>query len=114
MMRPCGSACRSLVRIFVRLAVTCGTDLVRQDVKLAKVGRVMHPSASLAPMSMVTSDTRALCARRNVTAAASCEPPGYEQMPPLIMVTVVSPGQPSLTRRRPGWPLRSAAESWSA
>src|SRR5215831_7701644 len=110
MMVPFGSAFRSLVRIVVRWVVTCGTDLVRQDAKFVREGRVMHPSASLAPMSMVTSDTRARCARRNVTAAASCDPPGYEQRPPLIMVTVVSPGQPSLTRRRPGRLLRSAAE----
>ena len=80
-----------------------------QDAKLPKESRVTHPSASLAPMSIVTSDTRARWACRKLTAAASCDPPRYAQMPPFIMVAVVSPGQPSLTSRRPGWLRRSVA-----
>ena len=69
---------------------------------------------SFAPMSIVMNATWFLWARRNDTASSSCEPCRYEQMPPLIRVVVVSPGQPSLTSDSFGECWRAIASSCSA
>src|SRR6266567_1234035 len=108
-MRVPGAASRILARILVRLAVAAGMDLTAHEASLTADGWARQEFGSLAPMSMVISETRPRCARRNAAAAASCDPPRYRQIPPLIMLAVVSPLQPSLTRRRPGSGRRRAA-----
>ena len=76
-----------------------------------RLAEVPQSSGSLAPMSMVTRATWPRWALRNATAAASWEPPRYRQIPPWIMVAVVSPGQPSFTSCSAGWLRRSTAYS---
>src|SRR5215472_3031536 len=94
------------------LVTVLGMTLPRHLAIRAMVGRATHLFRSLAPMSIVTSCVWAACCLRNLTACASCEPAAYLHMPPLIMVAVVSPGHPSLTRRRLGLVWRSAVASW--
>jgi hypothetical protein len=59
-----------------RLPAVSGIAEETQAAILLRLSWVMQVFGSLAPMSMVTRETRPRCARRNLTAAASCEPPG--------------------------------------
>jgi hypothetical protein len=65
-----------LVMIFVRLSVVSEKLVVMQAAIFAIVGRSMQESGSLAPMSMVISDTWPRWPRRKSTAWASCERAG--------------------------------------
>ena len=78
---------------------------------------------SFGPMSIVTSATNFWCSCRKLTASASCEPCGYwhglcalrpsKGRSGVIMLAVVSPGQPSFTCWSVGLPARRSANSWS-
>src|SRR5260370_41681123 len=87
----------SVFMIVVRLAWTCGKTFSRHATIWLMVGSTTHGLRSFAPMSMVTSWTLPLWRARNAGAWASWLPAEEVQMPPLIMVPVVSPAQPSLT-----------------
>ncbi len=106
--RPAGSA-----RIRPRFLPICGSLVTTHGSSAVRPPLATHEFGSFAPMSMVISAVRPRCARRNLAASASWLPAGYRQMPPWIMVYVVSPEQPSLTSRRCGRCVRSIAASWS-
>src|SRR5215472_5036296 len=87
----------SVAMILPRLASILGNTLDRHWAILVRLVSLMQGLRSFAPMSIVSSCTCLAWLDRNAAAWLSCEPSEYLQMPPLIMLPVVSPGQPSLT-----------------
>src|SRR5215468_322749 len=109
---PLPPAAPSVAMMLARFALILGNTFARHLAILLISVSARHGLRSFAPMSIVTSWTCPRWLARNFAACLSCEPAGYVQMPPLIMVAVVSPGQPSLTSFSVGLPECSAVKSW--
>ncbi len=94
--------------IVARFDSSWGNTFARHSAIFFRLVSTTHGFRSFAPMSMVTSWTCPWCLLRKAAACLSCEPSEYVQMPPLIMLAVVSPGQPSLTSLSVGLVMCSA------